>query len=76
LKRVLVELSTSEEINGYPILLPRWSCDGAVRSRRAGRQQKQLVDIDPDCGLKTPQWAEVRPALQNMVAAARQLRVQ
>jgi len=30
--------------------------------------------VNPDCGLKTRQWAEVRPALANMVAAARQLR--
>ncbi|MEN6428550.1 MAG: 5-methyltetrahydropteroyltriglutamate--homocysteine S-methyltransferase [Phycisphaerales bacterium] len=32
--------------------------------------------VNPDCGLKTRQWAEVRPALTNMVAAARQLRSQ
>jgi 5-methyltetrahydropteroyltriglutamate--homocysteine methyltransferase len=31
--------------------------------------------INPDCGLKTRNWQEVRPALVNMVAAARQLRV-
>jgi len=30
--------------------------------------------INPDCGLKTRQWAEVDPALINMVEAARQLR--
>lgn len=30
--------------------------------------------INPDCGLKTRQWEEVRPALINMVAAARELR--
>ncbi|ESQ89268.1 5-methyltetrahydropteroyltriglutamate--homocysteine methyltransferase [Asticcacaulis sp. AC460] len=30
--------------------------------------------INPDCGLKTRGWAEVRPALVNMVAAANQLR--
>jgi 5-methyltetrahydropteroyltriglutamate--homocysteine methyltransferase len=32
--------------------------------------------INPDCGLKTRKWEEVRPALANMVAAARQLRAQ
>ena len=32
--------------------------------------------INPDCGLKTRKWEEVRPALVNMVAAARQLRAQ
>jgi len=30
--------------------------------------------INPDCGLKTRKWEEVRPALVNMVAAARALR--
>lgn len=32
------------------------------------------VWINPDCGLKTRAWAEVVPALENMVAAARHLR--
>jgi 5-methyltetrahydropteroyltriglutamate--homocysteine methyltransferase len=30
--------------------------------------------VNPDCGLKTRAWPETRAALQNMVAAARQLR--
>jgi len=30
--------------------------------------------VNPDCGLKTRAWAEVRPSLQNMVAAARAIR--
>ncbi|PKG40612.1 5-methyltetrahydropteroyltriglutamate--homocysteine S-methyltransferase [Psychromonas sp. Urea-02u-13] len=30
--------------------------------------------INPDCGLKTRQWHEVKPALINMVKAAKQLR--
>ena len=30
--------------------------------------------VNPDCGLKTRAWDEVRPALENMVAAARLLR--
>ena len=30
--------------------------------------------INPDCGLKTRKWEEVKPALTNMVAAARELR--
>jgi hypothetical protein len=29
--------------------------------------------VNPDCGLKTRKWEEVRPALVNMVAAAREL---
>jgi len=32
--------------------------------------------VNPDCGLKTRKWDEVRPALVNMVAAARALRRQ
>ena len=30
--------------------------------------------VNPDCGLKTRKWDEVRPALVNMVEAARRLR--
>jgi 5-methyltetrahydropteroyltriglutamate--homocysteine methyltransferase len=30
--------------------------------------------VNPDCGLKTRGWAEVKPALVSMVAAARALR--
>jgi 5-methyltetrahydropteroyltriglutamate--homocysteine methyltransferase len=33
------------------------------------------VWVNPDCGLKTRRWEEVRPALANMVAAARRARV-
>ncbi|MGY4398121.1 5-methyltetrahydropteroyltriglutamate--homocysteine methyltransferase [Sphingomonas sp. UYAg733] len=32
--------------------------------------------VNPDCGLKTRKWAEVRPAIEAMVAAARQLRAE
>ncbi|HEY2063989.1 MAG TPA: 5-methyltetrahydropteroyltriglutamate--homocysteine S-methyltransferase, partial [Amycolatopsis sp.] len=31
---------------------------------------------NPDCGLKTRGYAEVNPALQNLVAAARQVRAE
>ncbi len=30
--------------------------------------------VNPDCGLKTRDWAETEPALINMVEAAKQLR--
>ena len=30
--------------------------------------------VNPDCGLKTRGWAEVEPALKNMVAAAKTMR--
>jgi 5-methyltetrahydropteroyltriglutamate--homocysteine methyltransferase len=43
-----------------------------------GLARQRLEDwqiwVNPDCGLKTRKWEEVRPALENMVAAARQLR--
>lgn len=33
----------------------------------------QRLWVNPDCGLKTRQWDEVRPALENMVAASKKL---
>jgi 5-methyltetrahydropteroyltriglutamate--homocysteine methyltransferase len=45
-----------------------------------GLARQRLEDwqiwVNPDCGLKTRGWGEVRPALENLVAAARQLRQQ
>jgi len=38
------------------------------------RLTDEQIWVNPDCGLKTRRWEEVRPALINMVAAARQLR--
>lgn len=32
--------------------------------------------VNPDCGLKTRAWAEVKPALENMVNSAKELRAQ
>ncbi|WP_295998448.1 5-methyltetrahydropteroyltriglutamate--homocysteine S-methyltransferase [Rugamonas sp.] len=43
--------------------------------RAAERIPAQRLWVNPDCGLKTRQWAEVLPALSNMVAAARALRL-
>ena len=31
--------------------------------------------VNPDCGLKTRRWEEVKPAIAAMVAAARTLRI-
>ncbi|MCW3477340.1 5-methyltetrahydropteroyltriglutamate--homocysteine S-methyltransferase [Limobrevibacterium gyesilva] len=42
--------------------------------RARQRLQDWQIWVNPDCGLKTRKWDEVRPALVNMVAAARQLR--
>ncbi len=44
-----------------------------LRGMRA-RVPAERLWINPDCGLKTRTWAEVRPALAAMVAAARALR--
>ncbi|CAI9765940.1 unnamed protein product [Fraxinus pennsylvanica] len=38
--------------------------------------ETNILWVNPDCGLKTRKYAEVKPALQNMVAAAKQLRTQ
>ncbi|KAA5602160.1 5-methyltetrahydropteroyltriglutamate--homocysteine S-methyltransferase [Blastochloris sulfoviridis] len=38
------------------------------------RLSPDQIWVNPDCGLKTRRWEEVRPALVNMVAAARQMR--
>lgn len=42
--------------------------------KAAERIPAQRLWVNPDCGLKTRQWAEVIPALTNMVAAAKALR--
>ena len=34
----------------------------------------EQIWVNPDCGLKARGWAEVRPALVNMVEAAKQAR--
>jgi 5-methyltetrahydropteroyltriglutamate--homocysteine methyltransferase len=38
------------------------------------RLQDWQIWVNPDCGLKTRRWEEVRPALANLVEAARNLR--
>ncbi len=35
---------------------------------------KELLWVNPDCGLKTRRWEEVEPALRNMVDMAKELR--
>ncbi|MDR1319418.1 MAG: 5-methyltetrahydropteroyltriglutamate--homocysteine S-methyltransferase [Treponema sp.] len=45
--------------------------------RRALRHiPKEQLWVNPDCGLKTRRWDEAYPALENMVAAARQVRAE
>lgn len=36
--------------------------------------QPEQLWVNPDCGLKTRQWEEVKPALQHMIAAAKAVR--
>lgn len=48
----------------------------ALMKKAAERIPATRLWVNPDCGLKTRQWSEVVPALQNMVAAARTLRAQ
>jgi 5-methyltetrahydropteroyltriglutamate--homocysteine methyltransferase len=36
---------------------------------------KTRLWVNPDCGLKTRQWTEVLPSLENMMVAARKLRI-
>ncbi|HUB45777.1 MAG TPA: 5-methyltetrahydropteroyltriglutamate--homocysteine S-methyltransferase [Acetobacteraceae bacterium] len=54
--------------------------DVAEMATLLGLARQRLADwqiwVNPDCGLKTRGWAEVRPALQAMVAAAQLLREQ
>ncbi|MQR00709.1 5-methyltetrahydropteroyltriglutamate--homocysteine S-methyltransferase [Glaciimonas soli] len=45
-----------------------------LMKKAAERVPAERLWVNPDCGLKTRQWAEVIPALNNMVAAARTLR--
>ncbi len=46
----------------------------ALIKKAAERIPAERLWVNPDCGLKTRQWAEVMPALTEMVAAARALR--
>jgi len=45
-----------------------------LMQKAAERIPAERLWVNPDCGLKTRQWAEVLPALANMVAAANTLR--
>ena len=46
----------------------------ALMSKAAERVPSERLWVNPDCGLKTRRWEEVIPALENMVAAAKELR--
>ncbi|GAB2792776.1 5-methyltetrahydropteroyltriglutamate--homocysteine S-methyltransferase [Halomonas shantousis] len=46
----------------------------ALMEKAAKKIPAERLWVNPDCGLKTRGWAEVDPALENMVEAARELR--
>jgi 5-methyltetrahydropteroyltriglutamate--homocysteine methyltransferase len=46
----------------------------ALIKKALGVFRLEQLWVNPDCGLKTRRWEEVRPALRNMVAAARLVR--
>jgi 5-methyltetrahydropteroyltriglutamate--homocysteine methyltransferase len=45
-------------------------------TRAADLLPAQNLWVNPDCGLKTRKWPETKAALENMVASAKQARVQ
>lgn len=61
----------------YDIHSPNIPSIAAIRQlmeKAAQRIPPERLWVNPDCGLKTRQWSEVKPALEAMVNAARQLR--
>jgi 5-methyltetrahydropteroyltriglutamate--homocysteine methyltransferase len=61
----------------YDIHSPR--CPGAqdmaaLLKKAEERLAPDQIWVNPDCGLKTRRWEEVKPALENMVAAAKAMR--
>ncbi len=61
----------------YDIHSPRCpSAEDMTTLLRKAKEQlaPDQIWVNPDCGLKTRRWEEVKPALENMVAAAKQLR--
>jgi 5-methyltetrahydropteroyltriglutamate--homocysteine methyltransferase len=47
-----------------------------LAQRAAQRIPRRRLWLNPDCGCKTRGWAEVKPAMENLVAAARRLRAE
>lgn len=61
----------------YDIHSPRCPCTDEMAnllSKARERLSPDQIWVNPDCGLKTRSWDEVVPALQNMVAAAKEAR--
>jgi len=61
----------------YDIHAPRchlWMRMSALLEKASERLAAIQIWVNPDCGLKTRKWEEVRPALANMVEAAKRVR--
>ncbi len=61
----------------YDIHSPRVPATGEMSDLLAKARERLSPDqiwVNPDCGLKTRKWDEVKPALVNMVEAAKKLR--
>ncbi|WP_456447507.1 5-methyltetrahydropteroyltriglutamate--homocysteine S-methyltransferase [Thiolapillus sp.] len=56
--------------------IPRQEDMLALLQKALERIPAERLWVNPDCGLKTRDWKEVKPALENMVAAAHRLRRQ
>ncbi|WP_100641258.1 5-methyltetrahydropteroyltriglutamate--homocysteine S-methyltransferase [Marinobacter salexigens] len=56
--------------------IPRVAQVTDLMSKAAERIPAERLWVNPDCGLKTRRWEEVKPALEAMVAAAQELRAQ
>ena len=54
--------------------LPERSRDGQAAGKARERLAPEQIWVNPDCGLKTRRWEEVKPALENMVEAAKAMR--
>ena len=63
----------------YEIHSPRIPCEQELVSQVRALLEvlpKEQLWINPDCGLKTRKWEEVRPSLKNMVEAVRIIRTE
>jgi 5-methyltetrahydropteroyltriglutamate--homocysteine methyltransferase len=79
LLRVFKEIEYQNEIGPgvYDIHSPRIPSAAEFREQIMARLEvldKKQMWVNPDCGLKTRNWEEVRPALKNMVEATAAVR--
>jgi 5-methyltetrahydropteroyltriglutamate--homocysteine methyltransferase len=79
LLRVFTETAYQNEIGPgvYDIHSPRVPSSAEFKEQIAARLEvidQNKMWVNPDCGLKTRKWEEVKPALKNMVEAAKAIR--